>query len=239
MRTNRRILVAIVALVATIAALHILGARAGLALADWSTWTTSPAETAIGALRLLALAFSYYLLAVAVAVVLLGERLEENRFARFIPYGTMAAAGLVAGVGLLGTTTGTAAIVDQPAPLVLQRTEAPLTLRSMTPVVPVEAPDVVMGIGTQDPVAQPEEVDDTWVVKTGESFWTIAAETLEDHWGVSELTDTEIVSYWKPLIAANEDRLVDPGNPDLLLPDQELILPPTPEMERGVDPEGL
>jgi nucleoid-associated protein YgaU len=32
--------------------------------------------------------------------------------------------------------------------------------------------------------------------------------------------------YWRRLIDANRDRLVDPGNPDLLLPGQELVLPP-------------
>ena len=70
---------------------------------------------------------------------------------------------------------------------------------------------------------------ETVIVTRGESFWSLAEETLQDAWGVQELTDEEIVSYWKPLIAANEDRLIDPGNPDLILPDQELVLPPTPQ----------
>jgi hypothetical protein len=32
--------------------------------------------------------------------------------------------------------------------------------------------------------------------------------------------------YWRRLIDTNRDRLVDPGNPDLLVPGQELVLPP-------------
>ena len=98
--------------------------------------------------------------------------------------------------------------------------------------VPVDATDVVTG-HTYGTVAEASDnIDTTWTVKSGESFWVIATETLADEWGVSDLTDTEIVSYWEPLIAANQDRLVDPGNPDLLLPDQELVLPPIPAMER-------
>lgn len=231
--SRRRLFVVVLVLVATIAALHVIGARAGLALADWSMWTSTATEMTTGVLRLLALALSYYLLVVAVAVALLGERLGENRFARFIPYGTLAAAGLVAGVGLLSSTTTTPSAAQQSpsAPLVLQPSEAPLVLQPMgSPDTPT--PDLSTDARLNRSATQAESSEPTWTVKSGESFWVIATETLADEWGVSDLTDTEIVSYWEPLIAANQDRLVDPGNPDLLLPDQELLLPPIPAMER-------
>ena len=37
--------------------------------------------------------------------------------------------------------------------------------------------------------------------------------------------DAEITRYWRTLVEANRDRLVVPGNPDLVLPGQELALP--------------
>ena len=80
--------------------------------------------------------------------------------------------------------------------------------------------------GTAQATSQRVEL---WTVQPGESFWSIAEEHLGDVWDVETLTDEQIVSYWKPLIAANEDRLVDPGNPDLLLPGQELRLPTAPD----------
>jgi nucleoid-associated protein YgaU len=54
------------------------------------------------------------------------------------------------------------------------------------------------------------------VVERGDSFWSIAVE---------EAGERELVRYWRALIEANRDRLVDPSNPDLLHPGQVLRLP--------------
>lgn len=59
----------------------------------------------------------------------------------------------------------------------------------------------------------------TWVVRPGESFWSIAAGVAH---GQSE---AGITSYWLRLIEANRSRLADPENVDLLFTDQELVLP--------------
>jgi nucleoid-associated protein YgaU len=40
------------------------------------------------------------------------------------------------------------------------------------------------------------------------------------------------VDYWAQLVDANRDRLVDPDDPDLLLPGQVLVLPPV-ELSAG------
>jgi nucleoid-associated protein YgaU len=37
--------------------------------------------------------------------------------------------------------------------------------------------------------------------------------------------EREVARYWRRLVEANRDRLVDPGNPDLLRPGQTLTLP--------------
>jgi hypothetical protein len=64
----------------------------------------------------------------------------------------------------------------------------------------------------------------TWVVEPGDSFWSIAADVVT---GPDQPTppDREVSRYWRRLVDANRDRLVDPGNPDLLMPGQTLTLP--------------
>ena len=64
----------------------------------------------------------------------------------------------------------------------------------------------------------------TWVVEPGDSFWSIAADTLSGP-GSRQPTDREVDGYWRHLVRANRDRLVDKDNPDLLVPGQELVLP--------------
>jgi nucleoid-associated protein YgaU len=65
----------------------------------------------------------------------------------------------------------------------------------------------------QTPV--PALAADEVVVRPGDSFWSIAEDEAEG----------DVASYWRALIDANRDRLVDPGNPDLLYPEQVLRLP--------------
>jgi len=60
------------------------------------------------------------------------------------------------------------------------------------------------------------------VVDAGESFWTIAVELVEASGG-GDLA--EVTSTWSALIDANADRLVEPGNPDLLHIGQTLLVP--------------
>lgn len=64
----------------------------------------------------------------------------------------------------------------------------------------------------------------THVVQPGEHFWAIAADLVRAELGRPP-AEHEIRSHWVSLVAANRDRLVDPANPDLLLPGQRLIVP--------------
>lgn len=66
------------------------------------------------------------------------------------------------------------------------------------------------------------------VVQPGDHFWAIAAQVLRAAWGRHVVEDREIVPYWRELIAANRAALVRPGDPDLILPGQELVLPTPP-----------
>jgi nucleoid-associated protein YgaU len=61
-------------------------------------------------------------------------------------------------------------------------------------------------------------------VRPGECFWSIAERVLTDNWGRAP-TDAEIVPYWRRLIDANRLELVQPDNPDLILPGQVFAVP--------------
>jgi hypothetical protein len=73
--------------------------------------------------------------------------------------------------------------------------------------------------GTRGHTAAPP----SWTVASGDSFWSIAAETLTQ--AGEAPTDRRVIGYWRHLVEANRGRLLDPGNPDLLVPGQELVLP--------------
>jgi LysM domain len=72
---------------------------------------------------------------------------------------------------------------------------------------------------TRDPTA----ASPSWTVEAGDSFWSIAAETLVE--AGEAPTDRRVIGYWRRVVEANRGRLLDPGNPDLLVPGQELVLP--------------
>ena len=63
-----------------------------------------------------------------------------------------------------------------------------------------------------------------WVVRPGDHLWGIAEEVLAEREGAAP-TDAEVHRLWVRLVDANRDRLVDPQDPDLILPGQRLVLP--------------
>lgn len=94
------------------------------------------------------------------------------------------------------------------------------------------------GTGTLRP-AGPATPPDGWTVMAGDSFWSIATELLADRADTADRADRadtagrppaerDVRRYWLQLIEANRDRLADPANPDLLIPGQQLRLPPPP-----------
>jgi DNA-binding SARP family transcriptional activator len=80
-----------------------------------------------------------------------------------------------------------------------------------------------------------EQADlEVWEVERGDDFWRIAEATLTESWGRTP-TDAEIVPYWRQLIEANRDGLLPPGDPNLIYPGQEFVLPsPPPASGTGV-----
>jgi len=67
----------------------------------------------------------------------------------------------------------------------------------------------------------------TITVAKGNHFWGLAERTLTDAWGRSP-SDAEITPYWAQVVQHNADRLVRPGDPNLIYPDQQFLLPPVP-----------
>ncbi|MFN3217438.1 MAG: LysM peptidoglycan-binding domain-containing protein [Acidimicrobiales bacterium] len=70
---------------------------------------------------------------------------------------------------------------------------------------------------------RPEMLDE-WVVEPGDHLWSIAAETLAEHLGETP-SERRVARYWQRLIEANRDRLVIPGEPDVIMPGQHLVVP--------------
>lgn len=62
-------------------------------------------------------------------------------------------------------------------------------------------------------------------MRPGDHFWRIAEEVLAAHLQRTP-ADGDTDPYWRRLVAANRDRLVDAANPDLLFPGQVLLVPP-------------
>jgi len=90
------------------------------------------------------------------------------------------------------------------------------------PAPPVLAPAPVPADPAPAPPA-PGPIERT--VVAGDSFWRIAEAVVGARLGRPP-SDAEVAPYWVDLIDANRDRLVHPGDPDLLLPGQVLRLPP-------------
>ena len=236
---------ALVALGITIVVLHgmarfDLRGPTGFSSDELSMWFDDPTLVIATILRWLALFLAYYLAAIIVALTLFGKRVEDGPFGRLVPSWVASTAGVLLGITAVGAPLAvhmtshdgpSSAPAAAAQPLALHELDAPLTLDQVAP-----------GDGHPDVAAQAQGVvehgvtaaadpDSRWTVRSGDSFWSIAEETVLDERGggtARTISDEDIAEYWRILIAANHDRLIEPGNPDLILPGQELTLPPVP-----------
>jgi len=135
------------------------------------------------------------------------------------PPGTAVMEVLEAGEDDVSTTTTAPAAITVP-PTTAPPTTAPATSTTTSPGAP---PDPRPPVAPPAPVAA-DPVGEEIVVLAGDSFWSIAADVLAEARGRG-VTDREVQEYWRRLIHANRARLVEPGNPDLLLPHQRLVRP--------------
>jgi LysM repeat protein len=106
-----------------------------------------------------------------------------------------------------------------------------LVLPSDAVVEPTAAPVVDATPSAEVPAASETEV----VVERGDNLWTISEDRIESELG-REAGDPEVAPYWQTVVDANQDRYVQPGNPNLIYPGQVLVLPPTGHAQPAGDP---
>jgi hypothetical protein len=203
--------------------LHLTGGwLAGPDLGSWDgleAWydRRGAGEAVVGMVRLAALVASWWLaLSAALQVVAATVRaqpvvtladLVSPRFLRGVARG---AASLSISAGLAVPLTATDLALGPPGTAIMVPLDAESTATSTTlsapPPAPAEAP----------PAPAPPSITSEVVVQPGQSFWSIA---------VDQTGERNVVEYWRALIEANRDRLVDPANPDLVFAGQRFLLP--------------
>ncbi len=212
---------------------------------------TDPVLVLMAGVRLVALALGWYLMISAVAVLLVrrwGGWRSRAFVRRAVPRALRGLVGGLVGSALLAQATtfapvGAAQAAEEPsvAPI-LRILETGSGEASPLPQVEgadqerhhrVAPDDAQIGVRLRPrphggelrlPFDLPRQEEH--VVVPGESFWSIAQARLLRRGRAAD--DREVAAYWCELIAANEDRLVVAGDPDLLLPGQHLVLPQLP-----------
>jgi len=225
----RRVLIALASLAIVILGLHWsarfdLRGPGGLSRDELDVWGEDTTRVVTTVLRWIALGFSYYLFVIVALVGFSADRYVPTRLAGTIAALLGTAAIVVPLAGHMAATTGPTA-TDSESALRLTLVEEPLTLTEVRSDHSAAHPQQDLTPATE--VAETGRAE-TWAVVQGDHLWSIAEETLADVWGRNDLTDAEIVPYWRAVIDANADRLVEPGNPDLILPGQILVLPEPP-----------
>jgi nucleoid-associated protein YgaU len=196
------------------------------ALGPWLT-ARDPATTAFAFLRTGLVGVAWYLVAVTIASTILrlvradaAATVVESRAPAPLRRLVRAAAGLTVAASVAVTTTAAAA----------ERPEDVVTMRRLPDAGAEHAGDTVTMTRLPDaapaPAAEPPVA--TWTIRAGDHLWRVARLTLAAAWHRSP-TDADIDPYWRRLIDENRSRLRHPDDPDLVLPGDVFVLPPTPE----------
>lgn len=216
--------------------------------ASWTAWASArtPLEAAFAVLGLMVVALAWYLLAVttlAGAARLWGSR----RLISVVDVLTLPVVrrGLNTGlgIGLVGSSVAGVAAGggwETPVRSVVIVAEPVAATVLAEPVPEGDPTSGETGAGGERPVMRllpdepPDEPSPTptsptgeqseWEVRPGDHLWSLAVEVLRTAGGDAP-SDGEVTTYWRRLIEANRDRLVDPANPDLIFPGQVLVLP--------------
>lgn len=195
--------------------------------AGWGPWLEGrdPIAAAFGVLRLVALAGLWYVVAVATvgAVLRLAGAASLVRLADRVtiaPVRRMLAGSVTLGLAASGVLAVVTPALRAPLAAATQEasTDTPPSTVTMHLLSPTDdAPPAA-------PQATPASTPDTWTVRSGECFWSIAESVLAERWGRSP-TDSEIVPYWLRLIDANRHELANGDDPDLVFPGQVFVVP--------------
>ena len=207
--------------------------------ATWGAWAAGrePLVVVFAITRVLVVAVAWYLL----GVTLVGVVARLTRAGRLVAVADLLTVPAVRrllqsalGLGLATASLTAVTAADAPAPaptpatIRLVNAQADGEVATMTPVD--EGSVVWMHLLPDADDTEPEQPR-TRTVRRGDHFWGIAEQVLRRAWG-EQPTDAEIDPYWRDLVAANADRLVDPGNADLLLPGQTIVVVEPPARPR-------
>ena len=191
---------------------------------DLGAWADDrgPVAAALALVRLLAEVAVWYLLALSALQAVAARRHTgaAGVVDRVAPTGAvrLVRAGLGLGIVAVSLQPGGALAASVPPGTATMQPlpdETPPGTARMVPQVPAAPPTPP---AARAPVQHRVEV--------GESFWTIAADVLEQSWGRSA-TAAEIDPFWRAVVDANRHRLVS-DDPDLVLPGQVFEVPPPP-----------
>lgn len=213
-----------------------LGVPSVLEPEAWRRWAAGKdaAVLVFAALRLITLVLAWYLLG-ATLVGAAARLLHSTRLMTVADVVTVPAvrrllqSALGVGLATAALTAGSGS-APPPAPAV---SVAAATLPDSDPVEmrPLTTERIRMrpaATPAPPPVVQAEPTPERqWTVEPGQHFWSIAEQVLADEWQ-RQPSEEETTVYWERLVRANRDRLIDPGNPDLIVPGQQFRLPPTP-----------
>jgi hypothetical protein len=221
---------ALAALLATTAYLHELrhhlGAPPLTSWADASTWYDhlGPAAAVMACVRLAAMVASAWL-ALATALQLVASvadvhalrqiaDLVSPRWLQRIGHG-LASASLSAGL-----TLGTPPLVVAPVSVVQVQPADETSGEGIAVMRPLEAGAATTTTMTTTTTSPAEEIV---VVTPGSSCWSLAEQALVDRLGRPP-SESEVRRLWALVVAANVERF-STGDPDLIFPGQQLLIP--------------
>ena len=213
-----------------------LGVPSILEPGDWPAWASSrdAVTIAFALLRLVTLVVAWYLLGVTV-VGIAARLVHSARMVRIADTLTVPAvrhvlqSALGAGLAAAALTAGSPDAAPPVPPPAVAAATLPAEQIAMTPLLdqPIAVAPLRPAVGARPPGApsSTEPAERHWTVKPGDHFWSIADRVLSEALG-RQPSETETRAYWERLIAANRAKLVDAGNPDLIVPGQTFRLPP-------------
>jgi hypothetical protein len=183
-------------------------------------------------LRVVATALAGYVAAVLLALVLSSSCLlpeaGRRRIDRWTERGVAATIRRLVGASAL--TLGLVPLAPAAATV-----STPPVLTPVDPPADRASPSLGPAEIRPEPAAPPEAPSTTApaiTVAPGDNFWSLAEGIVTVALG-RPATGDEVAAAWMALIEANRDRLVDPADPDLLLPGQVLRLPDPPPPRSG------
>jgi nucleoid-associated protein YgaU len=186
----------------------------------------NPELAVIRALQVLIVILAAYVLLVTIAGITL-RLMGAHPLARALDRVTPAVArrAVAAALGVALAAPGTAAANDPPVMHRLPDTTTTTTTTTTTVTSPVTTP--LAPPPPALPAASSPSPPATWTIRPGDHFWRLAEAVLAEAWG-RQPTDSEVVPYWRDLIAANRTRLRDPANANLVYPAQLMLVPAPP-----------